>query len=455
MNTYKGKQVVVLGLGKSGMAAAKLLHRVGAKVVVNDSKPFEQVEKEVQELKDLGIEIIVGHHPDALFQSNIDMIVKNPGIPYHIEPIQKAIRHHVPIITEIELAYQMVSGEFIGITGSNGKTTTTSLTGEILKNAELHPLVGGNIGIPLSDMVLKAESPVITAPIVLELSSFQLQGIEHFHPQIAAIINIYETHLDYHKTMEEYIKAKSNILRNQTKNDFAILNADQAIFTEIAKHTKAEVLWCSRKQSKQYGITIDNHELVYRSDERKVPICDIQEINIPGQHNVENALFASAIAIVKGVSPAIIRNTLMTFRGVEHRLEFVGNFEGVKFYNDSKATNQQATTRALEAFEQKVILIAGGLDRGNDFDEIESTFRNCVQSLIVFGQTAQKLSKTATQAGINHVFHVNDLKEAVEQAKAIANPNDIVLLSPACASWDMFTSFEVRGAMFKKYIYEN
>lgn len=454
-NRFNGKHIVVLGLGKSGVATAKLLQSLGAYVVVNDSKPYEQVEDEVKELQSLGVQVIVGSHPMELINESVDLLVKNPGIPYTVHPVMEAEKAKIPVITEIELASSLVPAEYIGITGSNGKTTTTALTGEILKNAELQPIIGGNIGIPLSEIVSTQSEHMLNHPVVLELSSFQLQGTVEFRPHIAAILNMYQTHLDYHKTMEQYTEAKSKIFLNQRREDFLVLNADQRIFESYYSKIQSNIVWCSKRNAKQIGVTVDNNEIVYRTEERKIPICCVQEIGIPGEHNVENALFATAISLLKNVSPEIIRSTLRDFRGVEHRLELVGEFNQVKYYNDSKATNQQATIKALQSFANPVILIAGGLDRGNEFDEIVESLSLHVKSLIVYGQTARKLIKAGEKAGIKQIFNVNNLEEAVQVASQISIPKDAIVLSPACASWDMFSSFEERGKLYKQYVLEN
>jgi len=451
---YADKNVLVLGLGKSGIAAAKLLHHQGAKVIVNDKKNIEYVENEVSELKKLGIEVIVGYHPENLINNKLDLIVKNPGIPYHIQPLIEAKSRNIPIITEIELAYKLFGLKYIGITGSNGKTTTTTLVGEILCNAGFKPVVGGNIGTPLSEIVLNEGPLLLQRPIVLELSSFQLQGIQDFRCHIAAILNIYETHLDYHGNLNNYIDAKNNIFRNQHPTDYLILNADQPLYRDYYKKIKSDIIFCSSNNAKQNGFAVDNGEIVYRTDYQKNPICSLNEILIPGKHNIENALFASAISVLKGVPLDIIRNTLINFKGVEHRIEYVGTFKGARFYNDSKATNQQATIRALESFRGNIILIAGGLDRGNNFNELIPILYNRVKALIVLGETANKLRDAGEKAGIKYIINVNNLEEAVKESKNLAKTDDIILLSPACASWDMFSSFEERGSMYKKYILE-
>lgn len=463
-NQYKGRKAVVLGLGKSGVAAAKLLFACGAEITVNDQKDYNEVANEAECLRQQGIDVITGYHPEDLLDGGIDFIVKNPGIPYHIPLIEEATRRNIPIITEIELASQIVDGEFIGITGSNGKTTTTTLVGEMLKRAGQQAHVGGNIGTPLSDIVMQEQKTatgnssamkqpiVIDKPIVLELSSFQLQGTDRFRPQIAAILNVYPTHLDYHQTLEQYVRAKGMIFKNQRPGDTLLLNADQTHFESDYAQIQSEIIFCSRFQPKKFGFVVDNDEIVYRTEQRKVPICSVEDIRIPGKHNLENVLFAAAVATLKQVSSEVIRQTLMHFQGVEHRLELVGEFQGVKYYNDSKATNQQATSQALRAFSDKVILIAGGLDRGNDFDDLVGDLQTSVQAMIVYGQTAGKLADAGKKAGINDLHTVNNLEDAVEFARNLAKPRDIVLLSPACASWDMFSSFEERGRMFKQYI---
>lgn len=445
IDTYHHKKILVLGLAKSGVSAAALLHKLGAFVTVNDKKPLDQ-NPEAQGLLEQGITVICGEHPIELLDEGFELIVKNPGIPYSNPMIQEAIRKNIPIITEVELAYQMSEAPFIGITGSNGKTTTTTLIFEMLKNGEKNPLIAGNIGTVVSDVVQNAKKDQI---IVTELSSFQLKGVKTFRPKIAVLTNIFHTHLDYHGGMEDYIHSKTNITINQTKDDYFIVNGDQEAVMNVAKQSAATIIPFSATKLLEEGAYVKD-ECIYFQKEKIIPL---KEIVLPGAHNLENILCAVAAAKLSGVNNEAICEVLHTFRGVKHRLQFIRELKGRKFYNDSKATNILATTKALESFNEPIILLAGGLDRGNDFDELIPLLKN-VKVLITFGQTAEKLEKTGREAGINKIVRVDNVEEAVFKAYPLSEPGDVILLSPACASWDQYKSFEVRGDIFIEAVHK-
>ena len=312
--------------------------------------------------------VITGYHPENLIHSGVDLVVKNPGIPYSSFPIQQAEKLRIPIITEVELAYAWSSAPIIGITGSNGKTTTTSLVGKILEHAHRRPIIAGNIGTVLCEKAANATSDEI---LVAELSSFQLKGTVHFRPRIACLLNITPAHLDYHETWEDYIGSKAKLLVNLREQDMAVLNADSQECLDIAKHLSCEIVWFSRKREIDLGAYVKEGRVYFRDNQGSVEeIIPSQEIAIPGAHNLENALAATAICKVLGVDGQDIRQILSTFQGVEHRLEFVSELNGIKFYNNSKATNSEATIKALESFREPIVLIAGGLDRGFDFMEL-------------------------------------------------------------------------------------
>jgi UDP-N-acetylmuramoylalanine--D-glutamate ligase len=471
---YRNQQVVILGLARSGVAVAKLFHELGAIVTVNDKKEREQC-PEADELADLGISVICGGHPPTLIHEDVKLIVKNPGIPYTIEPLVRAQQLGIEIVTEVEVAYHVCSAPMVCITGSNGKTTTTTWIGLMLDKAGLKPIVAGNIGRALTEAALEA------APdnhMVVELSSFQLKGTQDFHPQIACLLNLYETHLDYHGSMDDYIASKAQLFANQTTEDTAVLNWDDPICRRLAAEVKASVLPFSITQELDYGVYLhalhaegepvqaeaveagDKH-IVYRDRQGVVhSIIAVHDLGIPGSFNVENALAASCAALTLGVSFSVIAGELKGFRGVEHRLEHVATKNGVLFYNNSKATNPTATIRTIESFEQGVILIAGGLDRGSDYMELLPVFQERVKGLVAIGETKHKIVHIAKLAGMSCVKTVDTAKqgeaaidEAVREAAAIAAPGDVVLLSPACASWDMFTSYEERGSMFKQSVH--
>ncbi len=450
INKYKGKRIIILGMAKSGTTIARILFNIGADVIVNDVK---QNCKEEQELKEIGIKVITGMHPDNLIDENVDLIVKNPGIPYNIAPIQKAMFYNIPIITEVEIAYELSRAPIIGITGSNGKTTTTTLIGEIIKEAGLNPIVAGNIGTVLSEQALTIKSEQV---LVAELSSFQLKGTINFRPHIAVLLNIYPAHLDYHENIEDYILSKSKLFINQKDNDFAVLNWNCRECRILANSITSKIYFFSTlgKDSIIRGAYIENEKIYWIDGEEKVEIISLNKILIKGAH-LENALAAVIATRLYGADINSIAKVLRDFRGVEHRLEYVLTTKNkVSFYNDSKATNPQATITALNSFKKPIILIAGGLDRGIDFEELIEHLRNNVKILIVFGQTANKLSEVGKKSAIEIIHIVDNVSEAVKLSIALASEGDDVVLSPACASWDMFSSFEERGRVFKEIVYK-
>ncbi|KIL41748.1 UDP-N-acetylmuramoyl-L-alanyl-D-glutamate synthetase [Gordoniibacillus kamchatkensis] len=457
---YKGEQVVVLGLARSGVAAAKLFHKLGAIVTASDKKDRTQC-PEAGELEALGISVLCGGHPDDLIHEGVALVVKNPGIPYRVEPLQRAAALGIDIVTEVEVAYRICRAPIIGITGSNGKTTTTTLVGLMLKEGGLKPIVAGNIGRALTEAAQEAEPD---NRMVVELSSFQLKGTEQFRPAIGCLLNIYETHLDYHGGMDDYIASKVKMFENQTEDDTAVLNWDDAVCKQLAKNLRAKLLPFSRREPLPYGLYVrpGDSMLVYRDTAgAEHPIVRVGELGIVGSFNVENALAASAIAIASGADLASIAKALREFRGVEHRLEWVATIDDVQFYNNAKATNPAATLSTMGAFEQKLILIAGGLDRGSDYMELLPAFKEQLKGLVTLGETRAKIDRVAELAGVSNRKTVDTgehaadaVREAVEAAFAMAGPGDIVLLSPACASWDMFTSYEERGRMFKESVHK-
>lgn len=440
IHDYQNKKVLVLGLAKSGLRAAKLLHKLGAHVTVNDVKKYEASD-EVRDLEKLGIELILGEHPEQLLeQKEIEIIVKNPGIPYSNPIVQKALAMNIPIITEIELAYQICEAEIIAITGSNGKTTTTTLIYEMLKADGKKPLLAGNIGNVACEVVQEATKDHL---IVMEVSSFQLLGTIHFRPAVAVLLNIFNAHLDYHGTREEYMKAKEKIFANQDENSVAVINADDQDVLRLSKQSKGKKVYFSTKKQDMKGAYL-KEDAVYYNDEK---IIDVKDIALVGKHNVENILASICAVKAKQVGNDAIRKVLTTFTGVKHRLQFVMEIKGRKFYNDSKATNILATTKALEAFSSPVILLAGGLDRGNEFDELEP-FLKRVKAVITFGQTAEKIERAARNAGIEKIERVDNVEQAAFAAFRLSEKGDVILLSPACASWDQYKTFEERGDIF-------
>jgi len=440
INDYQHKKILVLGLAKSGVSAASLLHKLGAFVTVNDFKPLEE-NPDAQGLLEQGIKVICGSHPIELLDEGFELIVKNPGIPYTNPLVAGALERNIPIITEVELAYQITESEIVGITGTNGKTTTTTLIYEIFKaDKRLDPLIAGNIGKVASKVAQTAKKD---QQMIIELSSFQLMGIRTFRPHIAIITNLYEAHLDYHGTKQEYAKAKSNITKNQTEDDFLIVNNDQKELVELVRFSKAKLIPFSTKEYLENGCSLYDGYITFRGE----TIIHRNEIVLPGDHNLENILASVAAAKLMGAENEAIRKVLTTFTGVKHRTQFVAEIDGRKFYNDSKATNILACTSALKAFNQPTILLAGGLDRGNGFDELIPSLTN-VKAMILFGQTAPKLEETAKKAGIETIIRVDNVEKAVPVAFELSEPGDCILLSPACASWDQYKSFEIRGDIF-------
>lgn len=432
-------------MAKSGYAASILLKKLGADVTVNDRTPYEQNEI-AQKLKSEGFNVICGEHPITLLDSNPFCIVKNPGIPYSNPLLIEAQKRNIPIYTEIELAYLISEAPFIGITGSNGKTTTTTLALNILQEGKKNPLVAGNIGTVACEVVQKATKDNI---IVTELSSFQLMGIKEFKPKISLVTNIFEAHLDYHGTKEEYVNAKANVFRNQTKEDFAILNYDDENVMGMAKTISATIVPFSTTKILNNGAFLKDGHIFYKDQQ----VIEIEKIVLPGKHNLENILAAVAVAKLLEIDNDSIERVLTTFTGVEHRLQYVTEINQRKFYNDSKATNILATQKALASFNKPVILIAGGLDRGNDFDDLIPYLKN-VKNMVTYGQTAEKLMDSAKKAGMKEIKSVDNVEDAVNEAFAHSEVGDIILLSPACASWDQFKTFEERGNKFIQAVHK-
>ncbi|WP_080846538.1 UDP-N-acetylmuramoyl-L-alanine--D-glutamate ligase [Cytobacillus gottheilii] len=439
VNRYLHKKILVLGLAKSGVSAASLLHKLGAFVTVNDYKPLSE-NPEAQGLLQQGITVICGSHPIDLLDEGFELIVKNPGIPYHNPMIEGAFARGIPVITEVELAYQISEAPFIAITGTNGKTTTTTLIYEMLLAGGKKPLIAGNIGTVASEV---AQIATNDNTIVIELSSFQLMGIDEFKPKTAILTNLYDAHLDYHGTKNEYVKAKALITKNQTAVDYFIYNGDQNEVVAVSEGSNAERIPFSPHNELNHGAYTNDGWLLFNGER----IMEIKDIKLPGAHNLENILSAVAASKLSGVSNEAIFQVLNTFTGVKHRLQFVGEVSGRSFYNDSKATNILATQNALAAFHEPIILLAGGLDRGNEFDELVPSLKG-VKALVTFGETAGKIEKAAREAGIKMIQRVDNVEKAVPAAFDLSEANDVILLSPACASWDQYKTFEVRGDIF-------
>lgn len=440
---FKGKKILILGLAKSGFAAAKLLHSFGADVTVNDGAPDNGSEL-VAGLRSVGVRVICGSHPTGILDEGFSLVVKNPGIPYRNLVVKEAIEKGIPVWTEIELTYRISEAPIIGITGSNGKTTTTTLLYHMLSIGGKKPLIAGNIGTVSCTV---AEHATADNVIVLEASSFQLMGVEKFRPKIAILTNLYDSHIDYHGTSEAYAKAKAEITLHQKEDDFLIYNADQAEIVEIASTSRAIGVPFSLTGMKPVGISADESKIYWNG----VSFLNRSIIKLPGQHNLENILSATAAAILLGCDKEAIENVLSSFTGVRHRMQFVTELQGRKFYNDSKATNSRATKSALAAFDAPIILLAGGLDRGHSLEELRPFMGN-VKAVITLGEMKAKVEEFALSCGIENIIHAATMESAVNSAHSLSEKGDIILLSPASASWDQYESFEVRGDAFIKSV---
>ncbi len=444
----KDQRVLVVGLGKSGVSAATYLHSRGARVTVSDAKAETELGKDIPALLDLGIVVETGAHGERTFRDQ-DLIVVSPGVPVDSAQLQQARAAGVKIIGEVELAARFLRGDIVAITGSNGKTTTTSLCGEILEKAGKQTQVGGNIGRPVTDLI---EASAAGAWSVLEVSSFQLETIEKFRPKIAAILNITPDHLDRHGDFSTYAAAKARIFENQTGDDFAALNADDKTCVEMAGRLKAQVYWFGSKERSEQGSFVRAATIYWRSGEGKeTEIMPTEEISLKGKHNLENVLAAVCVGMLAGCTPAEIRKAVGEFKAVEHRLELVATIEGVAYYNDSKATNVDATIKALESFPANIHIILGGKDKGSDYTVLKPLLEKRAKGVYTIGAAAEKIE--AQIAGAAPIFHAETLAQAVRQATGNARSGDTILLAPACASFDQFQNYEHRGRAFKELVH--
>jgi UDP-N-acetylmuramoylalanine--D-glutamate ligase len=441
-----GKRVLVVGLGRSGMASALFLKSHGARVTVSDAKSERELRDQIPALLDAGIAVETGGHGERTFQ-NQDLIVVSPGVPVDAPPLAQARALGAPVIGEIELAAQFIPGPIVAITGSNGKTTTTTLTGQILAAAGRKTLVGGNIGTPAISLASQATPETV---VVLEVSSFQLETICTFRPKVAVILNITPDHLDRHRTFQTYTDAKARIFENQTSEDFVVLNADDPTSAGLASRTHSQLSWFSRKRAVESGAFVQSGDIMFRRSEPEKRIMPASEIPLKGAHNLENVLAAVCTAALMGCEPEKIRAAVQAFKAVEHRLEYVATIRGVEYYNDSKATNVDATIKALESFPANIHLILGGKDKGSDYSVLGDLLRQRVKSVYTIGAAAQKIQVQIK--GATNIEHSGTLEAAVKSASAAAAPGDIVLLAPACASFDQFQNYEHRGRVFKELV---
>jgi UDP-N-acetylmuramoylalanine--D-glutamate ligase len=441
---FKHKKIFVLGMARSGYEAAKLLIKMNNEVVLNDLKK-EQDQDHIKELSDLGVKVILGEHPDDLFNQTFDYLIKNPGIPNNHKYVEKAIEHDIFVINEMELAYQLFPKDItiIGVTGSNGKTTTATLIYEILKRTKFNVHLMGNIGYPACAYVDKVKSNDI---IVMEVSIQQLCNFNQFKVDIAVLTNLYEAHLDFVGNYNNYLNIKKRIFKHQEASDYAVLNIDNLDVVKITNDIKAEKVYFSSKKNNINGCSIKDKTIYYWQE----PIISLSEIKLKGNHNYENIMAALLVAKKLGVSNKIIKEVLTIFGGVEHRIEYVTSKQGIQFYNDSKSTNIKATQIALSSFQEPIILLLGGLDRKHSFNDL-SNYLNHVKYIIGYGETKERIKDYSNSVNIKCEI-VETLEMATNKAYELATKGDIILLSPACASWDQFSDFEERGRMFKQYI---
>jgi UDP-N-acetylmuramoylalanine--D-glutamate ligase len=442
----KDKRVLVVGLGKSGVASALFLKERGARVTVSDTKSPDQLRDEIPVLLDHGITVETGGHGERTFRGQ-DLIVVSPGVPVDAAPLVQARAAGEPVIGEIELAAQNLPGEIVAITGSNGKTTTTTLAGEILAAGGFPVSVGGNIGTPAISLVESATGQTI---VVLEVSSFQLETIQTFRPKVAVVLNVTPDHLDRHRTFQTYVDAKTRIFENQQASDFAVLNEDDPTCRTLRDRTRAQVFWFSRKKGVQKGACERDGKIFFLDGKSQREVMLVSEIPLKGAHNVENVLAGVCAGALMGCEPAKIRQAIQNFKAVEHRLEYVATIKGVEYFNDSKATNVDATIKALESFPKNIHLILGGKDKGSDYTVLNDLLRERVKRVYTIGAAAEKIESHIK--GAAEVVHAETLENAIRRASAVAEPGDVVLLAPACASFDQFQSYNHRGRVFKEVV---
>ncbi len=445
---FENKTVLVVGTGKSGVAAVKLLNEKKAHVVLLEGNA-DISKDDIMAKFEAGVEfdLIIGELPEKMM-SDIDIAVLSPGVPTDSPFVIKMQEYGIAVWGEIELAYVCGKGKLIAITGTNGKTTTTALTGEIMKTYYDSVYVVGNIGYPYTEFAAKMQDNSVT---VAEVSSFQLETIHEFKPSVSAVLNITPDHLNRHHTMECYTQTKARIAENQTKDDVCVLNYEDELLRKIAKDIPAQVFWFSSEHQLEKGIWLEGEDIIY-CDTEKIKVCSIHDMKLLGKHNYENVMAAVAIAMHAGVPIDCIRKAVREFNAVEHRIEFVKEVNGVKYYNDSKGTNPDAAIKAVEAMVSPTVVIDGGYDKQSSYEEWIASFKDKVKCLVLLGATKDKIADTAKKMGFTNIIMTSSLEEAVKVSSEQAVSGDAVLLSPACASWDMFKSFEQRGELFKEYV---
>jgi UDP-N-acetylmuramoylalanine--D-glutamate ligase len=443
----KGKRVLVIGLARTGIATALFCAEHGSVVKAADTRSADELGECVSKLRDAGVQLQLGGYADAILHEQ-KLVVPSPGVPADSPLLVKAREMKITLWSEIELAFRFLHGQLIGITGSNGKTTTTSLVDHILRHAGLSSALAGNIGTPLIATVSQSSESTIT---VAELSSFQLELIEAFRPNISVLLNLTPDHLDRHKTFSAYAAAKARIFENQTEEDSVIINLDDTASREIVP-SRPQVFWFSRKSNVEQGAFVRNGKLIFRRNNREEEILNCDGIPLPGAHNLENVLAATTAARLAGAQPAQIAEAIRSFSGVEHRIEFVAEIHGVRYYNDSKATNVDATLKALEAFPGRITVILGGKDKDSDYTQLRTTLRGKTILALLIGSAADKIEKQIE--GSVAIRRAETLQNAVQFAAQAAHAGDIVLLAPACASFDQFQNYEHRGRVFKELVHQ-
>jgi UDP-N-acetylmuramoylalanine--D-glutamate ligase len=450
MMELKNKRVLVVGLGKSGLSAAMFLRAQGARVTVSDTRSAVALANEIPALLDAGIMVESGGHGLLTFRRQ-DLIVISPGVPMDTPEVKQAKAFGLPVIGELELASRFLQGQVVAITGSNGKTTTTTLLGKVFSDAGLPTLVGGNIGLPVIDLVAKS---TLETTSVLEVSSFQLETVEEFHPHIAVVLNITPDHLDRHGSFENYAAAKTRITERQGPDDFLILNAEDKAAQMVALKTKAKIFWFSGRRPIKQGAFVYGESVVFlaREGAKTEPVMPVREIHLKGSHNVENVLAAVCAARLAGISAEMIRSAVAGFKAVEHRLELVKSVHGVEFYNDSKATNVDASMKALASFAGGIHLILGGKDKDSDYSLMTELLKERVKAVYTIGTAAEKIERQLH--GVVKMVQAETMQVAVSEAAKAAVSGDVVLLSPACSSFDQFENYEHRGRVFRQFVNE-
>lgn len=445
----KNKKVLVAGSGKSGIAAADLLKKIGAKVTIYDGNQNLDREDVLSRLENREeVEVILGELPKTVV-SHMDLMILSPGIAIDAPFVNEVRAAGVPIWGEVELAYVTGKGKVVAITGTNGKTTTTALTGEILAAYYKKVDVVGNIGIPYTDTALDSTEDTVT---VAEISSFQLETIHTFHPDVSAVLNITPDHLNRHYTMECYTDVKMSITKNQSADEPVILNYEDKILRAYAPKLHNKIIWFSSKQVLEEGIYLEGKNIVYATKTGKQVITTTEDTTLVGIHNIENIMAAIGISLMMGVPTDIIKKAITKFKAVAHRIEYVDTIDDVIYYNDSKGTNTDASIKAIEAMSRPTVLIAGGYDKNVSFDQWAASFGGKIKYLVLLGETSDQIAESVQKYGFEKIIFTKSLEEAVKVSKEKAEPGDAVLLSPACASWDMFDSYEQRGDMFKELV---